>query len=74
MRLQRRVARLEKRWPANPPVPPEDRPRQVRWESVVQRLDRLVRQADELLIDAEREKVRLAIEQLVDDFGGPYAD
>jgi hypothetical protein len=74
MRLQRRVARLEQRWAAKPPVPPENRPRQERWENVVQRLDRLVRQADELMTDPEREQVRLAIEQLLNDFGGPYAD
>jgi rubredoxin len=74
MRLQRRVARLEKRWLANPPVPPEDGSREERWESVVTRLDRLVRQADELLTDAEREQVRHAIQQLGDGLGGPYAD
>jgi hypothetical protein len=74
MRLQRRVARLEKRWSANPHVPPEDGSREERWESVIKRLDRLVRQADELMTDAEWEQVHHAIQQLVDGLGGPYAD
>jgi hypothetical protein len=74
MRLQRRLARLEQRWPAPAPPPPEDRLWQERLESVVQRMELLVNQADELMTDPEREQVRLAVEQLMDNFGGPYAD
>jgi rubredoxin len=37
-------------------------------------LDRLVRHAEELMTHAEREQVRLALEQAVTNFGSPYAE
>jgi hypothetical protein len=73
MRLQRRVARLERLWPAPPPPLPEDNLRKKRWASVAHRFVLLARQAGELMCDAEREQVRLAVKQLMDNFGGPFA-
>jgi hypothetical protein len=51
MKWQRRLARLEQLWPAPPPPSKEDLGRKKRWVSVVQRLGRLLGQADKLMID-----------------------
>jgi hypothetical protein len=74
MRLQRRVARLEQLLPATQALMPDDPLREKRLQFVSQRMDRLVARAEELMSAAEREQVRLASEQLRDNFDGPYGD
>src|SRR5713226_9424625 len=74
MKWQRRLARLEQIWPAPPPPSKEDLQRQKRWISVVQRLGRLLGQADKLMIGLEREHVGLALDHIVNGSGGPFAN
>jgi hypothetical protein len=74
MKWQRRLARLEQIWPAPPPPSKEDLQRQKRWISVVQRLGRLLGQADKLMTGLERKRVGLALDHIVNGFSGPFAN
>jgi hypothetical protein len=73
MRLQHRLAHLERLLPPPPSERPEVLRREALWEFVLVRWERLVRRAMSLMTNAEREGVVQAAEQLLADFSGPYA-
>src|SRR5262249_55209589 len=72
MRLENRIARLERILPPPPPPRPEELLWGKRWGEILDRLIELIEQAFPLMTENQQEQVVGALEQAGDLFEGPF--
>jgi rubredoxin len=74
MTVRTRVVRLERHFPPPAPPSPEELERERCWRRIVRRFQRLLRQADALLTEAERAAIDAVLQKCDNESGEPFDD